>query len=108
MSTPFPQPVEIRRDGRTEIVITWADGHLQRMTNHYMRCKCQCAACVDEWTRKPLLDPAQIPADIHADQIAVVGSYGIQPFWSDGHTTGIFSFPLLRGICPCDACKAAA
>ncbi|MFI5304933.1 MAG: hypothetical protein ACHQYP_09090 [Nitrospiria bacterium] len=25
-------------------------------------------------------------------------------FWSDGHSTGIYSFDLLRKICPCESC----
>ncbi|MDH5528247.1 MAG: DUF971 domain-containing protein [Nitrospirota bacterium] len=105
MSTQYPQPVEIRREG-ANILVTWSDGHRSDFSNHYLRTKCQCASCVDEWTRKPLLDPATIPADIHADQIQPVGNYAIQPSWSDGHTTGIYSFTLLRKLCPCDACQA--
>jgi prepilin-type processing-associated H-X9-DG protein len=100
----YPEPVEIRREGRDRIVVTWADGHVSDLTNHLLRSKCQCASCVDEWTRKPLLDPSKIPADIYANEIQVVGTYAIQPFWSDGHHTGIFSFKLLRGLCPCPAC----
>jgi prepilin-type processing-associated H-X9-DG protein len=104
MTDAYPQPVEVRRVERDRIVVTWADGHVSEYTNHYLRSKCQCAACVDEWTREPLLDPATIPADIYADQIQVVGTYAIQPVWSDGHSTGIFSFRLLRDLCPCPEC----
>jgi prepilin-type processing-associated H-X9-DG protein len=104
MTDAYPQPVEVRRVERDRIVVTWADGHVSDFTNHYLRANCQCASCVDEWTRAPLLDPASIPADIYADQIQVVGTYAIQPIWSDGHHTGIFSFRLLRDLCPCPAC----
>ncbi len=103
--TAFPQPTEIRREGH-HIFVTWADGHVSDFTTHYLRCKCQCASCVDEWSREPLLDPATVPQDITADEISVVGTYAIQPIWSDGHTTGIYSFTLLRSFCPCDECQA--
>lgn len=106
MSSEYPQPVEIRRDGPSRILVTWADGHISDFTNHYLRANCQCASCVDEWTREPLLDPATIPDDIYADEISIVGTYAVQPSWSDGHTTGIYSFTLLRRLCPCDACTA--
>ncbi len=108
MATGYPQPVEVRRQDGTHIIVTWDDGHVSDFTNHYLRAKCQCAACVDEWTREPILDPSTIPADIHAAEISVVGTYAIQPVWSDGHTTGIFSFELLRRLCPCDTCQQSA
>jgi DUF971 family protein len=108
MSADYPQPVEIRREGRTHIVITWADGHVSRFTNHQLRCGCQCASCVDEWSREPILDPSRVPADIYANEIVPVGTYAIQPSWSDDHTTGIYSFPLLRKLCLCDECMAIA
>jgi DUF971 family protein len=104
MSAAYPQPVEVRREGRDRIIVTWSDGHVSDFPNRYLRQKCQCAACVDEWTREPLLDPDSIPADVYAQEIQVVGSYAIQPVWTDGHTTGIFSFKLLRDLCPCPAC----
>jgi len=106
MSTKFPQPVEVRREG-SNIFVTWDDGHLSPFNNHYLRCSCQCASCVDEWTREPILDPMAVPVDIKADEIGVVGNYAIQPIWSDGHTTGIYSFTLLRSLCPCEECLKA-
>jgi DUF971 family protein len=39
--------------------------------------------------------------------IEPVGSYAIRIDWSDGHSTGIYSFDHFRKICPCAACKAA-
>ncbi len=107
MTNEYPQPTEIRREGKTHIVVTWADGHISNFTNHGLRAGCQCASCVDEWSREPILDPNSIPADIYADEIQVVGSYAVQPSWSDGHTTGIYSFTLLRRLCPCEECTLA-
>jgi DUF971 family protein len=47
-----------------------------------------------------------IPQDIRALKIAPVGQYGIHIDWSDGHTTGIYAFDLLRKMCPCTTCIA--
>ena len=38
---------------------------------------------------------------VHVDG---VGNYAVSPTWADGHDTGIYSFRLLRELCPCDAC----
>jgi hypothetical protein len=34
-----------------------------------------------------------------------VGNYGISIAWSDGHSTGIYRFEVLREICPCRLCR---
>ena len=33
-----------------------------------------------------------------------VGSYAIQISFTDGHSTGIYSYDHLRNICPCAEC----
>ena len=35
-----------------------------------------------------------------------VGNYAIQPEWKDGHHTGLYTWPYLRGLCPCAECRA--
>ena len=47
-----------------------------------------------------------VPDDIRALDIELVGRYAIQFTWSDGHSTGIYSFETLREICPCPECTA--
>ena len=36
-----------------------------------------------------------------------VGNYALQIDFSDGHTTGIYSYDYLRTICPCQECAKA-
>jgi DUF971 family protein len=33
-----------------------------------------------------------------------VGHYAIKIDFTDGHSTGIYSFDYLRTMCPCEAC----
>jgi DUF971 family protein len=33
-----------------------------------------------------------------------VGNYAIRIVWTDGHSTGIYSFEHFRRICPCAEC----
>jgi DUF971 family protein len=46
--------------------------------------------------------------DVAAAAARIVGNYALHFDWSDGHTTGIYSFDYLRRICPCPACSGAA
>ncbi len=36
-----------------------------------------------------------------------VGNYAIRINWSDGHSTGIYSYEHFRAICQCEECKKA-
>jgi len=38
-------------------------------------------------------------------KIIPVGNYALQPEWSDGHHTGIYTWAYLRGLCPCAECR---
>jgi len=38
----------------------------------------------------------------------LVGRYALQIYWSDGHSSGIYTFDYLRGLCPCTECEAAS
>lgn len=89
-----------------EIHVKWIDGHESRFTATYLRINCGCAECVEEWSRRQILDPASVPADLRAEDHLMVGKYAIQFLWSDGHFTGIFPFDVLRKMCQCDICKA--
>ena len=40
-----------------------------------------------------------VPLDVHPVKIEGVGRYAIQISWSDGHDTGIFSWPYLYQLC---------
>ncbi len=93
--------------GDRGISIEWSDGHRSYYSARDLRINCSCAQCVEEWTRRKLLDPAAVPADIRAEDYLMVGRYAIQFLWSDAHFTGIYPFDLLRALCQCEECNAA-
>lgn len=104
----MPTPTEIAEDrGAGELRITWSDGHLSRYTYRRLRQACPCAMCVHEWTGDRLLDPSRVPPDVRPREVGRVGAYALRFTWSDGHMTGIYTFPLLRTLCECEACAAA-
>lgn len=98
-------PVAVRRqEGAVEI--TWdRTGHVGRFAARELRLACPCAACVDEMSGRPLLDPTTVPLDVAPQAIQPVGAYGLRIRWSDGHATGIFTYAALLARCPCPACR---
>lgn len=100
-------PEAIRRAGAV-LEITWAGAHTGAFPVRALRLACPCAACVDEMTGRPLLDPATVPEDVRVAGIQPVGAYGIKIQWSDGHGTGIYTYRFLRERCPCDRCRPIA
>ncbi len=56
-------------------------------------------------TPSPLLPMYKPKA--RAQAATQVGNYAIQISFSDGHSTGIFSYDYLRTLCPCGECAKA-
>lgn len=81
-----------------ELGIMWKDGHIDTFGIRELRLACPCAACIDEWTGEPILDPASVPQNISLKEVATVGRYALAPVFSDGHRSGMFRFERLRGM----------
>ena len=106
MPIPIPYAINRQDDG---LLVEWDQtGHRAFYPARALRLACPCAACVQEMTGRPLLDPARIPADIRPVSVALVGTYGLQVQWSDGHRTGIYTFERLLAACPCERCRPEA
>jgi len=80
------------------VVVTWPDGNIDRLVNKKVRCACQCASCVEEYTGEQLLEPDTIPDSIEAVDIGVLGNYAVSIAWNDGHSSGIFTWERLKEI----------
>ncbi len=98
-----PEAIDVTE--RHEIRILWPGGPEVTIPAAQLRDACPCAGCVEEGTGRKLLDPATIPADIRPEQIVPVGNYAVQIHWSDGHSSGIYTWDALRaasGLAPAD------
>ena len=91
-----PKKVELR--SRQELHIAWSDGKESMLKTFDLRSSCPCAACVDETTGRKILKPESLPADIWPQQISPVGRYALNFQWSDGHSSGIYTFESLRQL----------
>jgi Mrp family chromosome partitioning ATPase/DUF971 family protein len=80
------------------IRVTWPDGTEVRVANKVVRASCQCALCVNEFTGAPILKAESIPDDIAVEDVQTLGNYAVAITWSDGHSSGIFSWDHLREI----------
>lgn len=99
-----PETVEISDHG---IRIEWKDGHRSVYPHRFLRLRCPCAHCIDEWTSAARLDPETVPQDVHAVDHMEVGNYAFQFLWSDTHYTGIYTYEVLRSLCTCMECIAS-
>lgn len=86
------------------IRITWADGHVSRFDLAAIRGACGCATC-HELRRegRPVFIGSADALDVAGAEL--VGAYGVNLHWSDGHRTGIYRWEDLRAGCPCDECR---
>jgi DUF971 family protein len=101
----MPLPIEIVGLGQDSVRVVWDEDHEGTYPAHDLRLRCRCAHCVHELTGAPLLDPKSVPADVRVITMALVGNYGVQIQFSDGHATGIYRFEDLYVRCPCAACS---
>lgn len=126
----MPIPIDLRRKP-TEIKVqvstgagldvVWSDGHASHYDFPYLRERCPCAMCNDERTKKaafdanaaPVASRAPVPSSVlpmfkpkaKARAAHAVGNYALQIDFTDGHSTGIYSYDYLRTICPCEDCQ---
>jgi len=96
-----PTPVRFDYDEPDRaLLVEWSDGVTHHIGFAVLRRACHCAVCAGEMGRpgrfdmKPQLDPGE---DELAD-ISLVGLYGLNAVWADGHNTGIYTFETLRDL----------
>jgi DUF971 family protein len=82
------------------LLIEWSDGASHRIPFAVLRRACPCAACKGEpgFRGRFTSDPALRPGEDELADISLVGAYGLNAVWADGHNTGIYTFARLREL----------
>jgi len=92
------EPTAFEQKDPKHVVIGWKDGKVTTFDARTLRLACPCASCVDELTGKPLLDPETIAEDVGIADVDLVGRYAFRFQFTDGHDTGIYTFPKMREL----------
>lgn len=92
---PPVRPADVGIDAAGGLTVRWEDGVTSAFAPVWLRARCPCAGCVEEWTGKRTVGEAQVAQDVKCRAMNPVGNYAVQLDWSDSHNTGIFSWDYL-------------
>lgn len=81
-----------------ELALLFLDGTRLLLTPRELRLACPCAACVDEWSGRPLLAAERVSEAIALTRLESVGRYALRLYFDDGHDSGLYSFERLRSL----------
>jgi DUF971 family protein len=95
---PQARPTDLAFDNDGNLLVRWDDGKESKFAPRWLRARCPCAECVEEWSGKRVVGDAQVPEGVRARAMQNVGRYAVQIEWSDGHSTGIYSWDYLLKI----------
>ena len=92
---PITRPTDLAFDSDGNLVLRWDDGTDSKLAPRWLRARCPCAECVEEWSGKRVVGDEQVREDVRPRGMHQVGRYAVQIEWSDGHSTGIYSWDYL-------------
>ena len=101
MSDLTPRPARFDYDEPARaLLIEWSDGPTRRIPFDVLRRACPCAACRGEGglAGRFAVEPGLRPGEDELADISLVGAYGLNVVWADGHNTGIYTFERLREL----------
>lgn len=84
-----------------ELALSFADGHEAYLPLPMLRRACPCALCQGEPDAmgrviRPMVEHG--PKSFELLKFEIVGGYALQLFWSDGHSSGLFTFAYLQKL----------
>lgn len=95
------RPVDIQHIG-DELAVKWDDTTESFISLETLRRACPCAECKGERDVMGNLykgpERTLTPSAFQLRGLNMIGTYAVQPFWGDGHNSGIYPFDYLRAI----------
>ena len=96
LNKDVPSPTEIKLHQKSRILeISFADGKTFKFPCEFLRVYSPSAEVRGHGPGQEVLQVGK--KNVEIKQIEPVGTYAIQPTFSDGHATGIYSWDLLYG-----------
>ena len=94
MDTHRPRPTEIKLHQKSQVLeISFADGKTFQLPCEFLRVYSPSADVRGHGPGQEVLQVGK--KDVEITHIEPVGTYAIQPTFSDGHSTGIYSWDVL-------------
>jgi len=91
----MPNPILVTPVEEEKLLrILWDDDQLSDYPFVYLRGWCPCAVCQGHGGERHFIQ-VENPQLV---SIGMVGNYALNPRWSDGHETGIYTFAYLREL----------
>ncbi len=78
--------------------ITWPEGLTVQIPFRYLRGRCPCAGCVNEFTNERMVDVKDIPEGIDLEAAQLTGNYAVKIRWNDQHDTGLYTWEHLHEL----------
>ena len=94
-------PTKLEAEGGERLVIEWSDSVRHVLSWGTLRKNCPCAACRVERDKPPPMFPVlkiEEAQPARPTAIEPVGRYAYQITWNDGHSSGIYTFEVLRKL----------
>ena len=92
-----PTNIRVHKDDRL-LELVWSDDDVSKIPFRAIRQDCRCAACVDEFTGRQILNRESVADDIVPEDVSLTGNYALKILWSDTHDSGLFTWNHLREI----------
>jgi prepilin-type processing-associated H-X9-DG protein len=82
------------------LLVEWSDGATHRIGFADLRRACPCAGCKGEagFAGRFATQPLLLAGEDELADISLVGAYGLNAVWADGHSTGIYTYERLREL----------
>ena len=94
---PSSNPTDISIERERAVTIEFDDGVVCEFPVEALRAACPCASCRGWRERGEIAWPRPgMPATIAVRDAELNGAWGLSIDWSDGHSTGIYSWEVLR------------
>ncbi|MBI9051293.1 MAG: DUF971 domain-containing protein [Anaerolineaceae bacterium] len=111
MQSLSPTKIDAKKAERI-LVVEWNDGHASAFPFGLLRAGCPCVECRGGHDKmrsdpEPSVFNQELPESSATNlaDLSLVGSYGLNIQWNDGHHHGIYQWDYLRKLCPCEQCR---